>query len=103
MRSKAHTALTAPLVLHRTMKKLYINGQWRKKLFLIVIYRFSLVKAAVNAPRVCKFRKNCLTSIGKCAMRLSKKKKIGAFMTVYCGMKKKIPSALRIHPSHLNW
>jgi hypothetical protein len=60
MRSKAHTALTAPLVLHRTrldkcaMKKIGINGQLRNKLFLIVIHRFSLVKAAMSALRICK-------------------------------------------------
>jgi hypothetical protein len=60
MRSKVHTALTAPLVLHRTrldkcaMKKFGINGQLRNKLFLIVIHRFSLVKAAMNAVRICK-------------------------------------------------
>jgi hypothetical protein len=64
MRSKAHTALTAPLIydLHRTrldkcaMKKFDINGQLRNKLFLIVIHRFSLVKAAMNALRICKMR-----------------------------------------------
>jgi hypothetical protein len=62
MRSKAHTAPTAPLVLHRTrihkcaMKKFGIKGQMRNKLFLIVIYRFSLVKAAMNAARVGKLR-----------------------------------------------
>ncbi len=55
MRSKAHTAPTAPLVLNRTMivkratKKFGINGQLRNKLFLVVIHRFSLVKAAMNA------------------------------------------------------
>jgi hypothetical protein len=60
MRSKAHTDPTAPLVLHRTgidkcaMKKFGINGQLRNKLFLIVIRRFSLVKAAMNAPRISK-------------------------------------------------
>jgi hypothetical protein len=60
MRSKAHTALTAPLVLHHTrfykhiMKKIIINGQMRNKPFLIVIYHSSLVKAAMNAARVCK-------------------------------------------------
>jgi hypothetical protein len=69
MRSKAHTAPTAPLVLHRTRiekyatKKFIINGQWRNKLFLIVINRFSLVKAAMNAPRICKLCKNYLTVI----------------------------------------
>jgi hypothetical protein len=41
MRSKAHTALTAPLVLHHTriykpaMKKIIVNGQLRNKHFLI--------------------------------------------------------------------
>jgi hypothetical protein len=62
MRSKAHSALTAPLVLlhtridKRAMKKIICNGQMRYKLFFIVIYHFSLVKAAVNAARVCKLR-----------------------------------------------
>jgi hypothetical protein len=60
MRSKEHTALTAPLVLHHTriykraMKKIIINGQLRNKHFFIVIYHFSLVKAAMNAARVFK-------------------------------------------------
>jgi hypothetical protein len=60
MRSKAHTALTAPLLSHRTriykcaMKKIIINGQMRNKPFIIVIYHSSLVKAAINAVRVCK-------------------------------------------------
>jgi hypothetical protein len=60
MRSKAHTAPTGPLVLHRTrihtctVKKFGINGQMRNKLYLIVIYGFSLVKAAMNAARICK-------------------------------------------------
>ncbi len=39
-------------------------------LFLIVINRFSLVKVAMNAPRVCKLRKNCLTVIDQYAMVL---------------------------------
>jgi hypothetical protein len=45
MRSKAHTALTAPLVYHhkriykRAMKKIIINDQMRNKAFLIVIVR----------------------------------------------------------------
>jgi hypothetical protein len=62
MRSKAHTALTALLVLHHTriykcaMKKIIFNGQMRKKHFLIVIYHSSLVKAAMNAARICKLR-----------------------------------------------
>ncbi len=57
-----HTALTAPLVLHHTriykraMKKIIFNGRMRNKHFLIVIYHSSLVKAAVNAARVCKLR-----------------------------------------------
>jgi len=60
MCSKAHTALTAPLVLHHTriykcaMQKIIIKGQMRKKPFLIVIYHSSLVKGAMNAARLCK-------------------------------------------------
>jgi hypothetical protein len=38
------------------MKKFGINSQMRNKLFLIVIYRFRLVKAAMNAAHVCKSR-----------------------------------------------
>jgi hypothetical protein len=81
MCKKTHTALTSPLVSHRTrigkyaMKKLCINGQWRNKLILIVISGFSLVNAAMNAPRVCKLRKNCVTGIDQFAMVLSKKYK----------------------------
>jgi hypothetical protein len=62
MLSEAHTALTAPLVLHHTriykcaMEKFSINGQLRNKLFLIVIHRFPLVKAAMNALRNRKMR-----------------------------------------------
>jgi hypothetical protein len=54
MRSKARTALTAPLVLHHTriykraMKKIILNGQMQNKHFFIVIYHFSLVKAAAK-------------------------------------------------------
>jgi hypothetical protein len=62
MRSEAHTALTASLVLHHTriykcaMKKFGFNGQMRKEPFFIVIYHSSLVKGAMNAARVCKLR-----------------------------------------------
>jgi hypothetical protein len=60
MRSKAHSALTATLVLYHTriykcaMKKFGFNSQMRNEPFLIVIYQISLVKGAVNALRVCK-------------------------------------------------
>jgi hypothetical protein len=60
MCSKAHTALTAPLVLHHiriykcAMKKIIVNGQMRNDLFFIVIYHSSLGKGAMNAARVCK-------------------------------------------------
>jgi hypothetical protein len=60
MRSKAHSALTAPLVLHHTriykcaMKKSGFNSQMRNEPFLIVIYHSSLVKGALNAARHCK-------------------------------------------------
>jgi hypothetical protein len=63
------TPLTAPLVLHCTrigkyaMKKFCINGQWQNKIFFTVIYHFSLVNAAMNAPRICKLWKNCLTGV----------------------------------------
>jgi hypothetical protein len=61
MRSKAHSALTAPSVLHHTriyecaMKKFGFNCQMRNEPFLIVIYQ-SLVKGAMNAAQVCMLR-----------------------------------------------
>jgi hypothetical protein len=45
MRSKAHSALTATLVLHHT--RIY-------KIIFNVIYHSSLVKGAMNAARLCK-------------------------------------------------
>jgi hypothetical protein len=62
-RSKAHTALTAPFTsLARigkcAMKKFSINCQLQNKHFLIIIHRFSLVKAAMNALRICKLYSN---------------------------------------------
>jgi hypothetical protein len=62
MRSKAHSALTAPLVLHHTrsykrgIEKIHFKFQRRNKHFLIVIYHSSLVKGAMNAARLCKLR-----------------------------------------------
>jgi hypothetical protein len=62
MRSKAHSDLTAPLVLNHTriykcaMKKFFFNSQMRNEPFFIVIYHSSLVKGAMNAARVCKLR-----------------------------------------------
>jgi hypothetical protein len=38
------------------MKKIIFNGKMRNKHFLIVIYHSSLVKGAMNAARVCKWR-----------------------------------------------
>ena len=38
------------------MKKIFINGQMQNKPFLIVIYRSSFVKAAMNAARFCNLR-----------------------------------------------
>jgi hypothetical protein len=38
------------------MKKFGSNGQLRNELYLIVIYHFSLVKAAMIALRICKLR-----------------------------------------------
>jgi hypothetical protein len=62
MRSKAHSALTAPLVLHHTtiykcaMKKFGFNSRMRNEPFFIVIYHSSLLKGAMNAACVCKLR-----------------------------------------------
>jgi hypothetical protein len=61
------------------MKKLGFNGQLRNKIFLIVIHRFQLVNAAMNALGICKMcngvRKNALNffffQLSKCAMNIS--------------------------------
>ncbi len=68
MRSKAHSSLTAPLVLHHTriykctMKKYGFNSQMRNEPFLIVIYHSSLalwmLRAFVNCAMVLKKRLN---------------------------------------------
>jgi hypothetical protein len=82
MGSKAHTALTAPLVLHHTriykraMKKIIINGQLRNKHFLIVIHHSSLVKAAMNAARVCKMRNGVCKPLNVFFFQLSKAERI---------------------------
>ncbi len=71
MRSKAHSALTAPLVLHHTriykcaMKKFGFNCQMRNEPFMIVICHSSLVKGAMNAARVCKLRNSCAMVLKK--------------------------------------
>jgi hypothetical protein len=44
------------------MKKFGINGQMRNKLFLIIIYRFSLVKAAMMSRAFV----NCAMVLTKC-------------------------------------
>ena len=47
-------------------KKIHYQWSMAEETFLIVIHRFSLVKAAMNAPCVCELRKNCLTGIDQC-------------------------------------
>ena len=94
MRSKAHSALTAPLVLHHTriykcaMKKIIFNGQMRNKHFLIIIYHSSLVKAAVNAARVCKLRNGVKKCLNFFFFHMPKAEQ-RPFMIVNCGMKEK--------------
>jgi hypothetical protein len=55
------------------MKKNGINCQLGNKLFLIVIFHFSLVKAPMNAPHLCKLRNDCLTGIGHDEMVFEKR------------------------------
>jgi hypothetical protein len=59
MRSKARSdcafGFTSYKDLQKLTKKIIFNCQMRNKHFLIVIYHSSLVKAAVNAARACKF------------------------------------------------
>jgi hypothetical protein len=93
MRSKANTALTAPLVLHHTriykraMRKFIFNCQMQNKHFLIVICHSSLVEAAVNAARVCKLCNGV--------------KKTPQFLFFFNGQRWK-KCAMNILPSYLN-
>jgi hypothetical protein len=70
----AHTAPAAPFVLHRTrigkgaMRKFTVNCQRWSEHFLKIIFNFSFGKAGINAPRLWKLRKDCLTGIGHGAM-----------------------------------
>jgi hypothetical protein len=50
-----------------------IRYQFRNELFLVVIHRFSLVKAAMNAPFLCELSKDCLTGTGHGAMVFTKR------------------------------
>jgi hypothetical protein len=93
MRSKANTALTAPLVLHHTR----IYKRATKK--IIIIYHSSLVKAAMNAARVCKLHNGVkktpqflLFSQAKGETKTIAHLSIAelcAFTIVNCGMKEK--------------
>ncbi len=112
MRTKAHSALTTPLVLHHTriykyaMKKFCFNCQMRNEPFSIVIYHSSLVKGAMNAARVCKMRNGVKKRLNffffhrpkaeqrpQCTCQLRRdrvfKAQIGSLMFVNCGMKEK--------------
>ncbi len=88
------------------MKKIIINGQMRKKHFLIVIYHSSLVKASMNAACYCKLcngvkktpqfflfsqAKGGTKTIAHLSIAegLSFEAYIGAFTIVNCGMKEK--------------
>jgi hypothetical protein len=50
-------------------EKFGINGQLRNKLFLIIIHLFSLVKATMNALRICKMRNGVSKTPSISAMR----------------------------------
>ncbi len=94
MRSKAHSALTAPLVLHHTriykcsLKKIIYNGQMRNEHFFIVIYHSSLVKGAMNAASVCKLRSGV--------------KKNASIASFFNG-RRWTKCAVNIRRSYLNW
>jgi hypothetical protein len=51
-------------------KKIWYQLPLRSKLLLIVIFSFSLDKAKMNDPNLCKLRKDCRTVIGHGAMVL---------------------------------
>ncbi len=54
------------------IKKYEINCQLQTELIFIIILHSSLLKAVVNAPRLCKLFKDCLTEIGHGAMGVNK-------------------------------
>ncbi len=96
LRSKAHTAPTAPLVLHHTR-----IGKCALKIFgancginFFDRHRFSLVKAAMNAPHLCKLRKECLTGICRDAIVLK-----NVFISLFSNCQRRNKD----HCAHLNW
>ncbi len=116
LRSKAHTAPTAPLVLHRTgigkcaMKNSESIASCRINFFFIVVHRFSLLKAVMNAPCTCKLCNGVNKTppflhflIGKGRTKtiahfsisegLCVEAQLGAFSIVNCGMKKRFNSS----------
>jgi hypothetical protein len=56
--------------------------------------RFSLVKAAMNAPRLCKLCKDCLTGTGNFAMVFTKRLNFLIFQ---------LPKAKKDHCALVNW
>jgi hypothetical protein len=95
------------LVLHRTRigkyanEKFIINGQWRNKLFLIVISRFSLEMAAMNAPRICKLRKTVLPALTSAQWCYQKSTNSHFYDCKMQNGKKFIPHALQIFTAHI--
>jgi hypothetical protein len=53
-------------------RKIWYQLPIAEKTFLIVVHRFSLVKAAMNALHLSKLCKDCLTSTGHGALMLTK-------------------------------
>jgi hypothetical protein len=77
LRSEAHTAPTAPSVLQSRNKdwqrrgKKILNQLPMVESTFFIVFHFSLVKAMVNAQRLCKLHKDALNGIGNGA-QLSK-------------------------------
>jgi hypothetical protein len=94
MRSKAHTALTAPLVLHRiriykcAMKKIIFTGQMRNELFLLSSIILHWEKALWR-----------LLAFVNCAMVLRKRLNFFFFLNGQRWTK----CAMNILRSYLNW
>jgi hypothetical protein len=117
----AHTAPTAPLVLHHTrigkgsMKKFRINYQWRSEIFSIIIFHLSIGKAVMNTLRLCKLCKDYLLALastvnilsfkllGREGWRLYKEKGETQFSLRKIRKSAFEKSAMIFHIRHLSW
>ncbi len=88
IRPTAHTALVAASYLLNTavgdgvMNKFGSSIQQRSELISIVTFHSSVERAAMNAPRLWRFRKDCLNGVAKGAKVFCKQQNAGFSLSI---------------------